>query len=101
MYEAKRGAEFGGKEMEREYRRVEGLAREMGVGLWKDIGKGGARSGSGSGSERKGLWKWIVGWLRVGRGRLNGRKDRREERVGFETPREYKSRMTELERMKK
>lgn len=38
MYEAKAGAEFGGKEMEAGYRADEELARRKGRGIWGGTG---------------------------------------------------------------
>lgn len=62
VYDAKTGVEFGGNELEGEYRDAEARARKLRKGLWKD--------------ER--TW-----WGK--------------EKAGWETPREYKTRMTEME----
>lgn len=42
IYEAKTGAEFGGEEMERKYRKAELQAKTRGKGLWKDYHRKGA-----------------------------------------------------------
>ncbi|KAK5113118.1 hypothetical protein LTR62_003697 [Meristemomyces frigidus] len=54
VYEAKSGAEFGGKE--EVYRRAEGRAKSRGVGMWRDVGLVGkllGRKGGGLESPRE------------------------------------------------
>lgn len=79
MYEAKFGSEFGGRAKEKLYREAEQEAKRRGVGMW-----GGKRGGQAQ-----------VGWW----GRLFGRN--REGGGKVETPREFKSRMKEEEKVKK
>lgn len=84
-YEGKMGAEFGGREREGRLRGLEGEAKSAGRGLWS--GKKG-RIGEG-GTERRSVWRWLIGLLGGGKGR---------EKV--ETPAEFKRRMKEKEKEK-
>ena len=100
MYEAKKGSEFGG--VEEEYRRMEAWAKKKGVGMWARKSKRMAIGGSGE-EEREVNGDTTRSWLAriLGRGRWWGTSQEQELPSGkFETPREYKSRMVELERMR-
>jgi len=73
-YEAKTGAEFGGADVEEQYRAAEAQAREKRKGLWSQADSG-----------RR-------GWLGLGK-RITEEK--------FESPREYKMRYSEAEKASK
>lgn len=80
-YEAKTGAEFGGEKMEAQYRAAEAEAQRQKLGMWA------ARRGKGQ----------PKGWFGLG-GTAKASKGSKEP---FESPREYKARMKEIEKAEK
>lgn len=98
-YDAKSGAEFGGPVMEARYRAEEAEARRKGLGLWggekKSAAskKGAASHGSGGGGDGGGgAWGRFWAWFGLGGGKTDALD------TPFETPRQYKDRMRELEK---
>ena len=99
VYEAKKGAEFGG--LEEEYRRMEAWAKRKGVGLWAT--NGGRMRGVISGRVEEEVNVGPVGrWLAKILGRswrwVMSQTEVLPPAEKFESPREYKNRMLELER---
>lgn len=78
-YEAKSGVEFGGPEMEAAYRAAETEAKAKNLGLWAALK-----------SEGKGK-----GWFRLEKAKKEVNK------APFETPRQFKTRMRELDKSEK
>jgi endonuclease YncB( thermonuclease family) len=75
VYEAKAGAEFGGKETEALYREAERRARDAGRGIWK-----GAAAAAGRGPL---LWAKLTGGEQPGK---------------FESPRDFKNRTRQIDK---
>ena len=98
VYEAKKGSEFGG--LEEEYRRMEAWAKKKGIGIWANEKRRISRDESGkNGTVGSGGFMRRLLARRMSGGRWWG-KAQGEEIVSerFESPREYKSRMMELEK---
>ena len=98
VYEAKKGSEFGG--LEDEYRRMETWAKKKGIGIWANEKRRISRERSGK-QGNDGDDGWMRRWLTrfISRewwwGKVQGEEMTSEK---FESPREYKSRMLELEK---
>lgn len=78
-YEAKTGAEFGGEAMETKYKAAEAEAKRKNIGMWRGLG-----------GKTKG---------RLGRGTT--RPPKPPSKQPFETPREFKERMRDLDKAEK
>lgn len=90
VYEGKFGAEFGGPAREARYRAAEKLAKEMKLGMWKDMSKKGT---FGISAPETGVAGNVLRWLGWAPALASTSKTSK-----LESPREFKQRMAKIDK---